>query len=318
MKKKKNNPYENVVINNVELMPTTIGECNKKEGNPFIVLFIFIFLIVLILILPNLTTWIDNLKGSNTSVTNTPIITNPNNETKEEDNKETMDVEYLDLSNPVEKMINNYRFNAQIDNNQLTLMVTNVNGAVNMFVNTPYYLELYSSEHKLLQRIKIAKEEIVASVTYNYSLTSEVTTNNKVLLVITDKNESDYPAVNLKVDETTNNPYLTCTKDNETLIYSFDEDYNLSKIKDRLVVSGYTQDTLTTYESLANAYSSIEGVTSNVNGVNNNLVLETEIDLSKVDLEKHTKVLNNEAFYKTKTPAKTINFELESSYYTCE
>ena len=322
-KKDKKN-YDNVVISNVELTPTTIGEIEENANNIGGVLAIFAFLIVIIVALPYVVNFIS---GNNEERDYGVIPSTPSGNEEEQPPVEepTNEVEYLDVSTPISKTINGFKYDINVDvaTKKIDLKVTNSSGSALWLVNNPTYIELFTEDKTLLDRILIDKEEIVANATVSFNYTFIDNTNSNqdpVYLTIETKSINDYPAISLSSTDINNLPFLTCTKNNQTLVYTFQNDdtgYFLSKITDRYVVSSSDDSTINTYEALTNSYNSIEGVDADITPRTSGFSFEATIDLSKVSINERKRVLSSKAYYEKDTEAKTIYFELNASGYKC-
>lgn len=318
--KKKKKQYEQVVIKNEPLVPTTIGIMSDKENNPIGVILIFVILICMVLFLPNLTSFIESLKGNDVSLPSSSPSSSNSNSTEIEVPSEEM--EYLPLQNEIDRTINGIRFQISLNSSskQLQAIYTNVSGSNTFFISNKYYLELYSGEKQLLQRIKIEGKELVSSSTYHYDIKSAYNLGQIAYLVIQKMSEKDYPAITLNSLDDNNLPFLTCVKENETLIYSFEENENtylLKKIKDSIQITKKDESTINEYKALTNSYDSIDGVDAELNPTTNGFSFDTTIDLNRVSIQEKKRILDNLAYYEKNTEAKVVSFELGSSGYTC-
>ncbi len=322
--KKEKKDYSNVSIKYVELTPTTIGEINDNENSILGVIFIFIFLIVIIFLLPYVVNFISgssktvtpNMPSSSEEVE--PPSVDPLDSTKDE-------VEFLDVTSPISKTISGFRYelSTNISANSINVKVTNVSGSAFNLVNNPTYIELYTAEKTLLDRILITKQEVVSNATISFDFKYKDNTNSNqvpVYLTLSSKSINDYPAINVKTLDINNMPFLTCTKDNETLVYTFlanEKGYYLTKISDTLVFTNADESTINIYESLANSYNSIDGVKADILPKTNGFSFTSEINLSNVIISEKKRILNNLAYYEKDTEAKTIYFELNASGFRC-
>ncbi len=323
-KKVKEN-FDNVVINNVELTPTTIGKINENESGLKGVIILFGALILIIFGLPYAVNLVDKLQGK--EITPPPVATTPEEPKKEEPTSENpkKEEEYLSISSSIVKTISGIKYEIDVDvtNKKLNVNVTNSSGSPSALINNPMFIELYTQDKTLIDRILISKEEIVTNTTKEFVYSFKDNTGNNVdpvYLTLNTKSINDYPAITLTSQDINNLPYLTCTKDNETIVYAFrnDEDYLLSNISDRILVTNNDEETINNYEALTVSYNSIEGVDANIVPKTNGFSLETEIDLSKVKISEKKRILNNQAFYEKDELAKTIYFELTSSGFKCQ
>lgn len=318
--KKKKKRYEQVVIQNEPLMPTVIGEINEKENSPIGVILLFGILIVMVFFLPNLTTFIEHLGDSN--VTNPTTTPSSSPEAPGEADAPTEQVEYLNAWEVIDRTISGIRFQIQLDSStkQMRATYTNVSGSNTFFITNKYYLELYSSEKQLLQRIKIASTELVSSLNAQYNIQSAYNLGEIAYVVIQKKNEKDYPAVTLNSIDSSNLPFLTCTKGNETFVYTFEEKnniYQLKRIKENIQITKSDEATIQQYEIMTNSYGSIDGVEADMIPMTSGFRFETTIDLNRVSIKEKKRILDHLAYYEKNTEAKVVAFELGASGYTC-
>lgn len=320
MKKNKSKKNARVTINQTELIPTTIGELNTNDNGLFVVLAILAIFILSIVFLPNITNWFNNINNPEPNVPVTPPKQEGNKPNEKEPVKE---IEYLDATKPIERASNGYRLQLDIeeDTKLLKATITNLSGSNSFLKTNKIYFELYSNNKQLLKRIKLSEQEVVSSVTYQYDIASVLQNNQVTYIVVHNMSVSDYPAVTLNSIDSNNLPFLTCTKDNETLIYTFNKknnSYYLAKIKDTLKVEENDQNTINTYEAMVNSYNSIDGVEADISPSVQGFNFTSTIDLAKVTIKDKTKILNNVAYYEKNTEAKTVAFELNSSDYVCK
>ncbi len=326
-KKVKEN-FDNVVIKNVELTPTTIGKIENNEGSLKSLIIMFLCLFIIIFILPYVVNYISDFKKKENQP---PII--PVEEPEKPDEEEPIEpetpenqVDFISINSPISKTISGYRYeiSADLEAQKLDVKVTNVSGSAFLLINTPMYIELYSSEKTLLNRILITKREIVSesTIAFNFSYKDSIEAGQTpAYLTLETKNVNDYPAITLKSEDVNEMPFLTCTKGNETIIYSFNENdkgYLLSNIIYRILVNDTSEDVINNYEAMITSYTSIDGVDAELNTKSSGFEFESKIDLDKVTISEKKRILNNYAFYEKDTLAKTIYFELNSSGYQCK
>lgn len=312
MAKKKEN---NIVITDKELTPTIIGKLDTKEKSPVLLIFIFIIFIAVAIFLPDITNYIEEyLHGNNTKVnTNKNVSTNDNQEDKGETEKELTYYDYTP-----ELVITNETFeisNIVISENKIYFDIKNITDKVLNLDNVKYFLEIYSSDTTLLQRIKISYDSIGAgeAKNYSYDLDLEVATKLSKLLIAS-KTEGDYPEIVLNTNEE-GKGILTCIKNEETITYTFgnNELTNINHVLKYLNTNSDYIITLQSYQTLAATNNNYPGVSSTLITSETGFVYTTLIDLQKNDLS----LLNNNNYYKYKTKAKTVKFETESNGYSC-
>ena len=325
-KNKKKENFDNVVINKTELTPTTIGKIESDEGSIWSVVILFVSLIAIIIALPYVVNLIKNFGEHEEE----PVIidNNNNNNNNEENpevnpNEEEKDDNYIAITDEVSKTIKGYRYDIVIDNKAKTLnvKVTNMSGTMTLLIDTPMYIELYNTDKTLEDRILINKEEVVNDATKEFDFKFKNRSDDDIAYLTLDtKSINDYPAISVDNIDDNNNPFFTCIKDNETLVYTFKEDetgYYLTTINDRFLITENDEETINTYETYAASYNSVEGVEADITPKSNGFTFETIIYLDNVSIKEKQRILNNPAFYEKDTLAKTIYFELNASGYKC-
>lgn len=305
---------QKIVITDKELTPTIIGKLNTKEKSPVLLLFIFAIFVAVAIFLPDIQNYIDNMlfnKQTNQPTTNAPIN---NNEEKPADENE---ITYYDYDSDL--VITNDLFtisNIRFENNTMTFdMKNNINEELKL--NTlKYFVELYTSDTTLLQRIKISFGSLAKNETKQFSYDiDENTINNLQKILLIEKTENDYPEVNLQINKE-NNGVLTCTKGYETITYTFGNDYLIS-INDLINYPFENNITyannLQNYQILAATYNNYDGVSSTIVTLDTGFTFTTLIDLRTADITG----LENNNYYAYRTLSKTVKFETESNGFSC-
>lgn len=306
---------EKVVIVDKELTPTVIGRLDTKQKSPVILIFIFLIFLGVALFLPDITNYVENYMNgnkqhSNKPNVNTPVVDNENSEKEPE-------IKYYDYTSDLKITHESFTIsNIEVIDNLIKFDITNDTNNVLDLSKSKYYLEVYSEDTTLIQRIKISYGEIAASATnsYSYDLDDGVSNSLSKLLVIT-KTEADYPEAIIETDEAGNGS-LVCTKGYETITYSFGNGY-LININD-VVDYPNTQDmdysnTLQDYQILATTYNNIAGISSTIVPLETGFTFTAVIDLRTADIKN----LENNNYYNYRTEAKIVKFETESNGYSC-
>lgn len=325
-KKVKEN-FDNVVINRTELTPTTIGKMDSNEGGLKGVIIMFVSLLIIIFVLPYVVNYINDYnekkKPQPVIVPETPSESE-SEEPEPENPQEEKEPEFISVSSPISKTINGYKYEINVNNQskKIAVNVTNVSGSIYLLINNPMFIELYNSEKTLLDRILITKREIATNSTVAFNFTyHNIVEDLPTYLVIEEKNINDYPAVALNSKNVNEEPFLTCVKDNETLIYNFEENekgYLLKSIINRISINENNEDLINNYEAMITNYNSIDGVEAELTNKATGFDFEATINLDLVNINDKKRILNNTAFYEKDTLAKTIAFELNSSGYNCK
>lgn len=317
-KKKK----EQIVLNKTELMPTTIGTLDQKENGPIVVIVLIVLFIICIFLLPYVNEWLQEPEQITTTPpsTTTPSDDEPNLDEPTDEityytisNNLTIDLEGLEFSN----------FTVNSTNHTLNFTLTNVSGKEDFFETNNYFMELYSSDNKLLQRIKLEKDNIITSSTYSYDVSTAFSNGTINKLTLSNIATTDYPNVSLSND-TTGTPYLTCTKDNQTLTYYFTEQdgtYKLNQLRERLTFQNTAQDyntTLENYTTLVASLNNVTGVSTDLVPTTSGFTFELTLQLGSVTNPTMNRYFTDNIYYRANTEAKVVAFELESENYTCQ
>ena len=305
---------EKVVIIDKELTPTVIGKLDTKQKSPVILIFIFLIFVSVALFLPDITNYVESYLNGNKTNSNKPNINKPVVDNEEQEEPE---VKYYDYTSDLRITHESFTIsNIEILDSQIKFDITNNTNTSLDLEKSKYYLELYSSDTTLIQRIKISYGEISANGTnsYNYDLDEGVAYNLAKLFVAT-KTEADYPEAIIKTDESGNGT-LVCTKGYETITYTFGNGY-LVNIKD-VVDYPATNDInysnmLQDYQILATTYDNIEGISSTIIPLEAGFTFTAVIDLRSADIKQ----IENNNYYSYRTEAKIVKFETESNGFSC-
>ncbi len=308
-KKEKFN-YKNVKINREPLAITKIGEIESANQNPLFGLFIFIILIAFVFCLPYLVKMfnqdsVENYQGE----TKNPISN------KEEDPSKEM--VYYDISSSLtitlDEVLKIDQF--QIVGNTLQFTITNVGTNRYYFNRHAYFIELYSDNKTLLERIKLKEDNLLKdeSKSYNYTVKNENVPNIKKIVFV-EKEESDYPNIQLVMNEMGEGE-LVCVKDFETLTYRF-KDEQLSAITDAVSYDSQVLDydnQKALYKESMTSFNLLTGVTSNFIDIGTGFVFNVQLDLKNV---KSVEDLNP-YYYPFNTLAKVVDFEMKAQGFSC-
>ena len=312
MAKKKN---ENIVITDKELTPTIIGKLDIKQKSPVLLIFLFIIFIAVAIFLPDITNYVNSLlNGEKLNKTN---ITNNNLEKKEDTETLEEEITYYDYASDLEITYEAFTMsNILLSENKIYFdLNNNTNKEINLEDNK-YFLEIYSSDTTLIQRIKISYGVLAehSMNSYNYDLDENVS-NNIAKLVITTKTENDYPEVNLNKSED-GSSILACKKGYEEITYTFVNSYLVSInsiINYPFSNTGEYITNLNNYQVMAATYNNYEGVSATLVQLDTGFTYTALIDLRVADIT----LLENNNYYKYKTEAKSVKFETESNGFIC-
>lgn len=317
-KKKK----EEIVLNKTELVPTTIGVLDKRENGPIVAIVLIILFVVCIFLLPYFNEWLNGVD----TVVETPTDT-PSPSIDDEPNEDPApETQYYPISSDLSIDIDGYSFSSfviQNNNQTLSYTITNTSGEANYFETHNYFMELYSGENELLQRIKLSRDDIVGSSTFTVDISSAIANGTVTQVAIKEILVEDYPSVSLSTN-TAGVSYLTCTKDSQTLTYYFTEQndtYALNEIRERTTFLNTAADynaTLESYTTLVASLNSVTGITSSLLPTTTGFTYELTLQLGSVTSTTMNRYFTDSVYYAANTEAKEIAFELESDNYTCQ
>ena len=322
-KKENNTPVEQETKETVKSETTpiqqqqaqVIGEIPKeKQKGVFGLIVFFAILFGVTFGLPYIKDYID--------AKNTPTI-NGKEETEENNNQQQAPEEelvYYEIDQNTDFTFNNLKFRnfskETSDDFYLNLTVENAsNNQVDL--NDNYYLELYNSEKTLLERVKIISNKTLSN---NESLDlklliSENSYNNAVNFTIGQKEEADYPEVELSATEDDYN-VLTCNDKTRNIKYYFKEE-SLEKISDVFEYSNSDanayNENLRKYMNEAASLSNVEGISSDIVDTSSSFTMNTQVDLSKVNKNN----LPSNYYFAKATNPKVVKFEMSAMRYTC-
>ena len=308
-KKKETFDTKKVIINQEELAITKIGEIKEAEQNPLFVLLIFACLLAFIFFLPTLVNFFnkDNEKIDYN-------ISKEEKEEKKEEEKEnpTLSMEEWKENLQIELENSLLLHNFHLGTNEIYFTVTNKLETPFYFNRKNYFLELYSEENMLLERVILNKETIKKEQSINFSyMVSENTITNMKKILFTEKQISDYPNIVLEKNDA-GEEILLCEKTKENITYKF-QNQKLESITDVYNVSYENSPdyllNLETWREKAAIYNNFTGVSS------------TFID-SGVGLidTKNAKIadINREVYYAYETLPKIVKFEMEARGFSCK
>ena len=312
MAKKKKFDSKNIKINEEDLSITKIGEMDTSSQSTVFIFFLFILIMVFVFFLPTIVNYINGESEKTDSyVEKSPEI--DENETDTEENE----IKFYTISNTLtislEENIKLDQFS--INENTLSFQVTNDSTNRFDFDKENYYLELYTEENTLLNRILL--DNVIAhnsSDTVNLTL-DETDVSLVKKLTFVKKEERDYPNITLTQNDL-GESVLTCTKEEENITYKFNKE-ELFEINDVINIDNTKENyiaLLNEWKTTSESLNAVEGITSILVDAKTSFVVNTLIDL------KTAKVPNNasEYYYKKDTLAKVISFEMEARGFSCK
>lgn len=306
-------------LSDQELMPSTIGILEEQKKGSWALIVLFLIFTLFAIFLPNISEWVNKLLGKDDTI----VVTPPNENEIEENDDEKIEekINMYDLVDNLEILYNNIKFSGFTKYTlngkyYLIVRIENMSEDIIDFEKNKYYIETYSEDKTLLKRhiFNNAKINIKSNINQTLEITQEEY-NNISKIVISEKTIKDYPKVSLELNN--NNQYtLTCVKDVNNIIYTFDKNEKLIRIKDTINMindsSATYSESLSFYQTQAANLNNKEGISSSLVEISTGFTATTEIILSNADI----KSINNDNYYKAAEP-KVIDFEMESRGYNC-
>jgi len=309
------NKKENIVLENIELKPQVIGYTYKKKSNIGRVIFIFIAFALVVYYINDISIFINNLLGKNSaeSIENLAGSSNKVDENKNE-NIEKEAVEFYVYDNNLNFVNDNMLFNNfNFDNDKLYFDILNESEKKLELKNKKYFMEFYSDNKTLLERVKIDINTINEKSKISYSIDVN---NTFYYLVFVEKSIDDYPIVSLEKDENGLSK-IKCIKNIEEIEYNFRND-KLESISHRISDSNISDvnyySNYTAYQRLVASYNSFDGIIASFNGTLNGYTAIINIDLQKADLN----ILEDKYYYAVDEQPKVVNFEMQTYGFNCE
>lgn len=301
-----------IVISEEELVPTTLAVVqDKKKANVFGMIWIFIIFIIFIagvIYLPEISAYINSYLNPDVVVPNTPSKDNK----KEDDTKDEISVKEYKIANDLEITEESFKIsNFNIENNTIKFKITNLTSEVLELKDAHYFVNLYSDNKKLLQRIYL---QDIISPSSEADATYDLSDSSASIISLVKISEEEYPSHIVTVPEE-GVATLTCTKNYEKVEYLLNNNkvYVTNLLYEVNTTDANFNNLYNNYQALQTTYNNIEGVSSNITLENGLLSFKTIINLSSVKSD----TLNLKTIYPFGTDAKVIYFEMTASGYTC-
>ena len=301
-----------IVISEEELVPTTLAVVqDKKKANVFGMIWIFIIFIIFIagvIYLPEISAYINSYLNPDVVVPNTPSKDNK----KEDDTKDETSVKEYKIANDLEITEESFKLsNFNIENNTIKFKITNLTSEVLELKDAHYFVNLYSDNKKLLQRIYL---QDIISPSSEADATYDLSDSSASIISLVKISEEEYPSHIVTVPEE-GVATLTCTKNYEKVEYLLNNNkvYVTNLLYEVNTTDANFNNLYNNYQALQTTYNNIEGVSSNITLENGLLSFKTIINLSSVKSD----TLNLKTIYPFGTDAKVIYFEMTASGYTC-
>lgn len=301
-----------IVISEEELVPTTLAVVqDKKKANVFGIIWIFIIFIIFIagvIYLPEISAYINSYLNPDVVVPSTPSKDNK----KEDDTKDETSVKEYKIANDLEITEESFKIsNFNIENNTIKFKITNLTSEVLELKDAHYFVNLYSDNKKLLQRIYL---QDILSPSSETDAAYDLSDSSAKVISLVKISEEEYPSHIVTVPEE-GVATLTCTKNYEKVEYLLNNNkvYVANLIYEVNTTDVNFNNLYNNYQTLQTTYNNIEGVSSNITLENGLLSFKTIINLSSVKSD----ALNLKTIYPFGTDAKVIYFEMTASGYTC-
>lgn len=301
-----------IVISEEELVPTTLAVVqDKKKANVFGMIWIFIIFIIFIagvIYLPEISAYINSYLNPDVVVPNTPSKDNK----KEDDTKDDTSVKEYTITNELEIAEESFKISSfNIENNTIKFKITNLTSEVLDLKDEHYFINLYSDNKKLLQRIYL---QDIISPSSEADATYDLSDSSASIISLVKISEEEYPSHIVTVPEE-GVATLTCTKNYEKVEYLLNNNkvYVTNLLYEVNTTDANFNNLYNNYQALQTTYNNIEGVSSNITLENGLLSFKTIINLSSVKSD----TLNLKTIYPFGTDAKVIYFEMTASGYTC-
>ena len=301
-----------IVISEEELVPTTLAVVqDKKKVSFFGMIWIFIIFIIFItgvIYLPEISAYINSYLNPEVVVPSTPSKDNK----KEDDTQDDTSVKEYTITNELEIAEESFKISSfNIENNTIKFKITNLTSEVLELKDAHYFVNLYSDNKKLLQRIYL---QDILSPSSETDAAYDLSDSSAKVISLVKISEEEYPSHIVTVPEE-GVATLTCTKNYEKVEYLLNNNkvYVANLIYEVNTTDVNFNNLYNNYQTLQTTYNNIEGVSSNITLENGLLSFKTIINLSSVKSD----TLNLKSVYPFGTDAKVIYFEMTASGYTC-
>lgn len=313
MGKKKAN---NIVINDEELMPTTIGTYSNKAKSPLVVFALIIIFALIAFYLPDIQKQVDKFLGKETSsnINNNGGGTNKPDNPDKPDKPDTPDDTNKKYSLLETSEIDMGTFKISDINYSGNILTTTISSSSSVDLKN-YYFEVFDSENMLLGRIKLS-DDVVSESNTLYK-TYELYTNASQVSVVK-KTQADYPEVIINYDANNEGNLVCKNTNNEEYIYTFVSN-QLTKIVYSYKVSSTVEnynEIYAKYLNLDTEYKTFENVTSTLSGSENGFDFTLSLNLNNMSSDVLNKI-NLSALYKVKTTPSEVKFVSEAKGFTC-
>lgn len=315
MAKKK---FENVSLEQKELTPMTIGAFeSRKKSSIGIVIIIALFALVMVF-LPEISSKLNEFLNPVSPIApgSTPKPVAPSETKDPEPSEETKFYAFSEDLEIKNEEVSLSDFLLDKEKKVLSYSIVNASNGYQDIEALNYYLEIYTSEKILIERVKLAHELTLASGAFKKvsASISEEGVDSLSYLVLVKKSTSDYPPVNLANNEE-GTATLTCTKDHEKAIYKF-TDSKLVEMSHEYRYENTNEDYLEVSEEAKKESTSINnksGVTSTYFEYEGGFNITSIVNLS----EASRGYIFHADTFKLDTEPKVVKFEMEAQNFKC-
>lgn len=295
----KRKKLKDVKINEQELTPTVLGYLNEKKANPLFLIVVFGILLTFLYFLPEVNQYIEHKRGNDYSG-NVPYVPSDNEEKFEQNDAGK---EFKLNSNLVITMNELTLSSFELGAENISFKVTNNSDKIIDFGQKGYYLYLKDTDDNISDIIKL--DNIVVLEENEKDLVYDIKGIDVDKIYVDIFKEEYLSEIELV------NDVLTCRLDEETYLYSFQND---SLIGENYLYENYNaSDTLIyQYQKRKDKYAVYEGVEITFKG-ETYLYYEVKVDPNVADTTK----LNDEFIFDKSYKAKVIKFRLEENGFSC-
>lgn len=300
-----------------EMQAVEVGKIQEpKKGNFFGLILFFVVLIGVVIGLPYIEDFFNKTKEPSPPINNN---TNPNTNDNQDDKNKITSLHIDSAHFTVDNLeFSDFKVNSGVNHTISFIVGTSVDTGTTLGTNL--FLELYAADNKLLERVKIEKNIVIAKsspVTMEFNITQNSSSNVTNILVI-NKGINEYPAVTLNKDGE-GNQILICVNNSNKITYYFNES-KLSKMED--VITYYKGYDLDEYLNLLNNKKSEAKILDSREGFSSlsleftdgsGFTVNTTIDLDMAVLTAQDLPI----YYRKDVLAKMVAFEMQARGYNC-
>lgn len=310
----KNKKIKNMKLEQNDLMPTTIGRFESRKRSSIGTVIILVIFIVFIWFLPQISDYVTELLHPTVVSPSTPNTPSKPTTPDEEDAKPQLVtyIENLKLTNS-DLTVDNIVVDE--DNQTITYTVTN-NSNVSDVESLNYYLEIYNTDQTLIERVKLVSMVSMAPGTFrNFTKDiKEESASSIGYLMLIKKTIVEYPEVTLTGGEDGTGT-IVCTRPSEKVTYKFTDNLLkevISEVSHTNTEENY-DDIYQEQTNLSNTYNNRTGITSTLFCYDAGYNITTTVNLNEAE---RTYIFNADTF-KLNTEPKVVHFEEEAQGFTC-